>query len=90
LNQSGRVLSVAISPNKTLIASAGAMNGLIDSPALGKVNLWDVRTGQLVRSLTLPDVVLSVRFSPDGKQLFCGGQDKQITIWQVSQLTAGS
>jgi serine/threonine protein kinase len=88
--QSGKVLSVAISPNKTLIASAGAMNGPIDSPALGKVNLWDVRTGQLVRSLTLPDVVLSVRFSPDGKQLFCGGQDKQITIWQVSQLIVGS
>lgn len=49
------------------------------------VPLWDVETGQLVRTFESPGPVwTSVAFSPDGKMLATGGQGSAIHLWDVS------
>lgn len=59
----GFVFSIAFSPNDRLLAS-GNMNGM--------VRLWDVQTGQEVRTIRsglIPAPIFRVAFSPDGQQL---------------------
>ncbi|MFI6740534.1 AAA family ATPase [Nonomuraea sp. NPDC050451] len=72
----GRFLSVAISPDSTLLATGGwdAM-----------VRLWDVRTRRQVgeqRGDHGPRVD-KVRFSPDGELLATGGTDGKAQLWEV-------
>jgi len=48
------------------------------------VKLWDVATGQLLRTLTgNTDQVLSVAFSPRGHSLASGSFDNTIKLWDV-------
>ena len=48
------------------------------------IKLWDVETGQEIRTLKGHDgVVYSVNFSPDGKTLVSGSWDKTIKLWNV-------
>ena len=70
-----RFSSVAFSPDGRMIASGG----------VGAIRLWDVVTGQVLRSLeghTGP--VTSVAFSPDGKTLASGSNDATIKLWDVT------
>ncbi|MFM6375544.1 MAG: WD40 repeat domain-containing protein, partial [Microcystis panniformis] len=46
------------------------------------IRLWNVETGQEIRTLTGHDrSVSSVNFSPDGKTLVSGSWDKTIKLW---------
>src|SRR5262245_63381774 len=70
------VQSVAFSPDGKTLASTHN-----DST----IQLWDVKTGRLIRSFTghtghVPVIV----FSPDGKLLAGGSPDQTVKLWDVS------
>jgi WD40 repeat protein len=67
---------VAFSPDGRLLASGGAD---------AKVKLWEVASGQEVRTLRgHKALVWSVAFSPDGRLLASGGADSTVKIWEVA------
>lgn len=66
-------LSLAYSPDGKRLASGGRND---------PVRIWDLQTGQLIR--TLPDTwVWALAFSPDGNTLATGGSNKTIRLWDL-------
>lgn len=69
----GKVFSVAFSPDGKLLASGGNDN---------TIRVWDVASGEQLQEFTgHTDGVVSVTFSPDGKTLAGGAY--LITLWDV-------
>src|SRR5437773_388888 len=71
---SDEVLALAYSPCGTTVACAGVG---------GDVKLWDVRTGQLRRTLSGPNrsTRRALAFTPDGTILAVGGEDRAVHLW---------
>jgi WD40 repeat protein len=69
------VVSVAFSPEGNTIAA------VIDFKI---VKLWDISSGQELRTLNYENEVFSVAFSPDGKTLASAGADNTIHLWNTS------
>lgn len=70
--------SLALSPNGQILASA-------DSIKDKTIKVWDLRTGELRRTLAgHSDSVVSVAFSPDNHLLASGSKDKTIKIWDLN------
>ncbi len=73
---------VVFSPDGSLMATSSD-NG---------VNLWNVRSGEKIKTLVIPasdransdDEVGGLAFSPDGKLLAAGDQQAQVILWNVS------
>ena len=77
---SGSVLSVSFSSDSSKVASGGAE---------GAVKLWDVESGEVIRTLEgHSDYVSSnpVSFSPDGTKIASGSRDMTIKIWEDTRV----
>jgi len=70
-------ITVAFSPDGRTLAGAGSDTGAVPIGALGasgRVTLWDVATGKVVRALEGPtEKARAVAFSPDGRTVAAGG-----------------
>lgn len=72
----GAVLAVALSPDATLAASAGADR---------TVRVWDVDSARPLLSIRgHADVIRCLAFSPDGALLASGSYDKTVRLWDVA------
>jgi len=47
----------------------------------GTAKLWDVTTGQEIRTFQYGDNVSSVAFSPDGRMVLTGSSDGTAKLW---------
>jgi WD40 repeat protein len=68
----GGLMSVALSPDGTIVAAAGVER---------TVPLWDVKSGKMLRTLPHDDKLMAVAFSPDSRLLAAGGYDHQNYLW---------
>ncbi len=70
------ILSVAFSPDGTLLATGGLK---------GEVQLWDVSTGKLKRAMKASAAqVISLAFSPDGKSLAASKRPFTVQVFDVA------
>jgi WD40 repeat protein/tetratricopeptide (TPR) repeat protein len=84
--------SVAFSPDGRLLASgSGRPLGFLmgmgrkAEPTPGEIKIWDVASGQEVRTLRGHGAgVNGVAFSPDGSHLVSAGDDHSVKIWSVA------
>ncbi|MEO1373067.1 MAG: neuraminidase-like domain-containing protein [Cyanobacteria bacterium J06635_10] len=76
LSEGSRVVyDVNFSPDGTLLASGAAD---------GKIKIWNLKTGQVIRTLEgHTGIANSVNFSPDGALLGYGATDRKIKIWNL-------
>ena len=66
-------MSLALSPNGTILASAGRIG----------LQLWNVKNGERLRILPHNDELMAVAFSSDGTLLASAGHDTQIYLWGI-------
>jgi WD40 repeat protein len=75
----GDVMSVAFSPDGRTLAGAGDDTRVYTgTPVNGRVTLWDISTGKILRSFDGPThFAASVAFSRDGRTIAAGGTGTQ-------------
>ncbi|MBH8561371.1 serine/threonine protein kinase [Nostoc sp. CENA67] len=81
------VVSIAISPDGTTIASSGDRDPLEKPPQEGlrTIKLWNAATGEEIRTLEgHSQKVNVVAITPDGTTLVSGSDDKTIKLWNLA------
>ena len=76
VGHTSRVRCVAISPDSSCIASCGAEDQ--------SIRLWELASGQAVKTIHHDSRVWTVAFSPDGTLLASGGQESSVRLWSVT------
>src|SRR5215213_9329399 len=71
---SGPVASIAFNGQGTLLASASHDH---------TVNLWEVESGKLLRTLEYSNPVYGVAFHPDGRTVAGGGIEGSVKVWDT-------
>ncbi|HBL10403.1 MAG TPA: hypothetical protein DD379_03135, partial [Cyanobacteria bacterium UBA11162] len=85
--QSGWITSVSFSPDQQYIATASEDGTTILWKASGEKLAtlhWKPSEEELATPESQPKQVLTVRFSPDGKQITTGGWDGTVKLWNLS------
>ena len=76
LKPRSEIVSVCFSPDGKILASGG-WDKVVD--------LWDVRTGVLIKTLAgHTNAVNSIAFSPDGKMIASGSTDRTVKLWDIA------
>ncbi len=71
------VSALAVSPGGSVAATGDF---------LGRVRLWDLGRGQILRQTSLDALVHALAFSSDGRLIAAGGQDRTARVWRVDSL----
>jgi len=82
----GKALSLDFHPDNSMLACAiGGWDEKKGNWIVGKIDLWNVPKGQLVKALKkgISSTVVSVDFSPDGELLASGNNDRMVRLWDV-------
>jgi WD40 repeat protein len=93
LGETGRI---AVSPDGNHLATIGQRRA--DAPSQvwqgdDFVRLWDLKTGKLLRRLSVPPGAThpnfpsglnALAFTPDGKRLLAGGVDRAVRVWDLA------
>jgi len=62
-------------------------NYIVSGNADGKLQIWDVKTGECLKTIKahggFPSFINSVEFSPDGRYFLSAGNDKLINVWSA-------
>lgn len=83
---------LAFSPDSRWLANAGRARGGLGTLWHGMtgaggdgepLRLWRVADGALVQALNLPEDVMHIDFSPDGRWLVASADDGTITLWRL-------
>jgi WD40 repeat protein len=83
---------LAFSPDSRWLVNAGRArsglgtlwHGLTGAGGTGEpVKLWRVADGALLQVLKMPEDVMYVGFSPDGRWLAASGDDGRVTLWRL-------
>jgi WD40 repeat protein len=72
----GDILAIALSPDGTILASAGMDRDII---------LWDVARSRELDRYVHPAPVYGIAFSPDGRTLASASEDRTVKLWNVSK-----
>ncbi|HEY0129794.1 MAG TPA: WD40 repeat domain-containing protein [Allosphingosinicella sp.] len=92
LEAGNHVYKIAFSPDSRWLATAGRArgglgtlwHGLTGAGGDGEaVRLWRVADGALIQALKMPEDVMYVGFSPDGRRLVASGDDGTVTLWTL-------